>query len=65
MAGATDSTSSTAGRVTRVTKTNVFIGQAFATRTFDRRNLDDRSHHLYNEDTTAEYVVHNLNLILA
>ena len=46
--GATDSTSSTAGRVARVTKTNVFIGQAFAARTIDRRNPDDRSYHLYN-----------------
>ena len=46
---ATDSTSPTAGRVARVTKTNVFIGQAFAThQTFDRRNPDDRSYHLYN-----------------
>ena len=32
------------GRVARATKTNVFIGQAFVTWTFDRKYQDDRAH---------------------
>ena len=31
------------GRVARASKTNVFIGRAFVTWTFDRKNSDDRA----------------------